>query len=336
VTTSPSLAELADKFRKARQQFLSLKVDIAAARFARALAHWRHVTKAGFRVDQPRVPEGQPGGGQWTDGITPISRVRGPLIQGRIYGQRILLTPSQAAQLAQSQLRASNAIARIREREPNWQPPSQLIDPTNPASVIRSLESTARAAEARLRDLERPGMGHNRGPGLAPEPFTPLRPPAPSDLIATYRPIVGMHSDAFGRVPPRDFGTVAHTRIDNQDYFGVNSDSPAHTQRDQDLAMRMRDRLIAERPDVMQTFNKGWMPNDAAFHAEANLLLRAADANGGTLFGRSLEITVDRRFCDRCERVFPLIAERLGNPQISIRDSIGRTFEIRNGAAYQR
>jgi hypothetical protein len=118
--------------------------------------------------------------------------------------------------------------------------------------------------------------------------------------------------------------------------FGVNSGSPAQTQRDQDLKLAMRDRLIAQVPNVMNTDHLGWMPNNATFHAEANVLLRAADAYGGTLQGRWLTINVDRQFCRDCRLVLPEIALRLGNPQMIVRDGVGRTFDIRDGIAIQR
>ncbi|MFM2423333.1 MAG: hypothetical protein RL291_1863, partial [Pseudomonadota bacterium] len=98
-----------------------------------------------------------------------------------------------------------------------------------------------------------------------PEPTnaTPIPPTyQPRDLIPTYREIVGMPFGDRSPQPPSDYGTVAHARIDNQDVYGVNSGSPAYTQRDDALARDIRDRLIAERPDLMNTINIGLMPND--------------------------------------------------------------------------
>ena len=47
----------------------------------------------------------------------------------------------------------------------------------------------------------------------------------------------------------------------------------------------------------MNTDNIGRYPNNAVFHAEATCLLRAARANGGTLAGKTIDVTVDREMC---------------------------------------
>lgn len=64
---------------------------------------------------------------------------------------------------------------------------------------------------------------------------------------------------------------------------------------------------MAKYPDAMRADNVGYTPNNALFHAETNVLLRAAEANGGTLAGKSLDIYVDRGLCPNCERVVPLV-----------------------------
>jgi hypothetical protein len=87
---------------------------------------------------------------------------------------------------------------------------------------------------------------------------------------------------------------------------------------------------------LMNTINIGLMPNDAAFHAEANLLLRAAEAHGGTLSGRWIHITVDRALCPSCRAVLPEIGRMLGNPLISVRDGRGNFFTMRDGLLSQR
>ena len=111
----------------------------------------------------------------------------------------------------------------------------------------------------------------------------------------------------------------------------MNSNAPGYTVADQTAAEAMRDRLVQRYPDVMRSENLGWKPNDAVFHAEANALLRAAAANGGTLAGRTVEIRVDRRLCGSCEAVLPLIGLQLGNPTVRIRDGAGRVNVISNG-----
>jgi hypothetical protein len=71
------------------------------------------------------------------------------------------------------------------------------------------------------------------------------------------------------------------------------------------------------------------------FHAETNVLLRAAEANGGTLAGKSLDIYVDRKLCPNCERVVPLVGLELGNPTLTFVDP-DRIFSIANGTITSR
>jgi hypothetical protein len=55
---------------------LRLKWLAAATRFEIALRRHDRALKAGFNPDQPRVPRGQPEGGQWTDGGSSSGRIR--------------------------------------------------------------------------------------------------------------------------------------------------------------------------------------------------------------------------------------------------------------------
>lgn len=93
----------------------------------------------------------------------------------------------------------------------------------------------------------------------------------------------------------------------------------------------MRDTLIAKYPEIMATDNSGYMPNNAMYHAEATTLLRAAQANGGTLRGRELDIFVDNRVCNNCRDVLPLLTPELGQPIVRITDQNGRQTTIKNG-----
>lgn len=61
--------------RRLRAQFAGLRMQVEMVRVMLRL-------KAGFRPDQPRVPAGNPDGGQWTDEYAPdqfirVSRRRG-------------------------------------------------------------------------------------------------------------------------------------------------------------------------------------------------------------------------------------------------------------------
>lgn len=92
---------------------------------------------------------------------------------------------------------------------------------------------------------------------------------------------------------------------------------------------------MAKYPDAMRADNVGRTPNNALFHAETNVLLRAAEANGGNLAGKSLDIYVDRKLCANCERVVPLVGLELGNPSLTYVDP-ERIFSIANGKITSR
>jgi hypothetical protein len=126
-------------------------------------------------------------------------------------------------------------------------------------------------------------------------------------------------------------GTVAVTMINGSPILGVNSRSPGYSYGDNFAAMRLRDILVEKYPDIVATENVGRYPNDAMFHAEATALLRAADANGGTLAGRTIVVRVDRALCDSCDRVLPVLAGELGNPTVTFVDATGSRVTARNG-----
>lgn len=78
--------------------------------------------------------------------------------------------------------------------------------------------------------------------------------------------------------------------------------------------------------------NSGRFPNDAAFHAEATALLRAARNSKVQLDGKRLFVTVDRELCLRCEKVLPKVGMLLGNPTVTFTDPKGTTSTMSNGA----
>jgi hypothetical protein len=82
----------------------------------------------------------------------------------------------------------------------------------------------------------------------------------------------------------------------------------------------------------MNTQNIGQAPNNALFHAESNILMRAARKYGGSLAGKEFDVYVDRRLCRSCERVLPLLSRELGNPTVRFFDGSGRTLMLRDGA----
>jgi hypothetical protein len=120
--------------------------------------------------------------------------------------------------------------------------------------------------------------------------------------------------------------------MDGKTYMGVNSGARVdYTPQDFSDAASLRMRLLWKYPDIMKTENIGQIPNNALYHAEATVLLRAARENGGTLSGKSIEVTVDRRICDSCARILPLIGQELGNPEVTFIDAFGNVRTMRDG-----
>jgi hypothetical protein len=150
-----------------------------------------------YSPDQPRVPAGNPGGGQWTsdggDGPANDSRVvsdvtpDNPWIPGARYAQNtrrggggpILIdgnwldpTPAQAARLTVAEAQAQDALARVRNFDPYWQPTPGLYATVE--GKISDLQAQAQEARARLDELASVGIGPGpfagnsipaRGPG---------------------------------------------------------------------------------------------------------------------------------------------------------------------------
>jgi hypothetical protein len=145
-------------------------------------------------------------------------------------------------------------------------------------------------------------------------------------VIEAYRSEKGLR-DLFNRKT----GTVAWIRLDGKDIFGSNSDSPTYSRIDRAAAEAMRGTLLEKHPEVMNSDNIGRMPNNALFHAETTVLLRAARENGGTLAGRTMEVYVDDIVCNNCELVLPKVGLELGNPTVTFIDRTGRTLTMRDG-----
>lgn len=171
-------ADLSDEISHARIQRL-LSGSQAALRHALAFRHMgalhsialRH---SHFNPNQPRVPAGNPDGGQWTtaDGgggndarvmsdATPDSDWR----PGRQYatkrsgrGSVPEAEPGQVARLAVAEARAQDAIRRVREVDPNWRPKPSAYG-TGIESEIRRANDLAGEAQARIAELGRVGVG---------------------------------------------------------------------------------------------------------------------------------------------------------------------------------
>ncbi len=121
--------------------------------------------KAGFRPEQPRIPAGNPDGGQWVgEGSESrpilVSR-RGPRggRQVRVLGRWQAVTPAQEARLAVSAGRMQEALRAVHRREPNWKPTPQAYETVE--GLIRANEAIAREATLRALQLRltRTGVG---------------------------------------------------------------------------------------------------------------------------------------------------------------------------------
>jgi hypothetical protein len=118
---------------------------------------------------------------------------------------------------------------------------------------------------------------------------------------------------------------------DEVPYVGTNSQALTYTNADRLAAEQLRDAMLEKYPDTMSTESVGQFPNDALFHAEVTCLLRAARANGGTLEGRIIEMSVDRVMCPSCRTVLPSIGLELGNPTVRFVDPKGSVRTMRDG-----
>lgn len=138
--------------------------------------------------------------------------------------------------------------------------------------------------------------------------------------------------DLFGYEAGLKDGTVAVGRMDGNSLVGINSGYQSYTNEDLNRAYKLRSDLIKDYPNLMKIKNIGRNPNNALFHAETTLLLRAAaESTGGSLSGKTIEIVVDNRMCWPCWRVLPYIGLKLGNPTVTFTDLDGKTRTMRDG-----
>lgn len=328
----------------AHAPLLRLKWRLAFDRWEQKLARWVQAAKASFDPNQPRVPSGRPDGGQWTGGggrggggsrptdarrnegqilsdVNPenlqkpaarLAQARGPrggsLILFR--GERFPATPSQRMRFGIADRRAKRLLSQVGEIDPTWKPRLSLTDPTSTSRAIAIRRGEAEEAEARLRELARQ---------------------SPSRLIDTYRTLNNSR-DLFGNESwPRNRDTVAITTINRVPIVGINSRAPTYTARDRRTADIVRDTLIAKYPEIMKTGGIGRMPNNAVYHAEATILLRAAKANRGSLIGQRFEVRTDRPMCKDCRKVLPKLGQELGNPTMTFISPNGARRTMRDG-----
>jgi hypothetical protein len=149
-----ALAELNAEIEAGRQRQWRETKRLSDLRWLRFLQK----VKAGFNPDQPRVPAGNPDGGQWTNegggsDATDLSANRRRPAAGGLSGG----TPAQQARLAVAEARAKEAIRRVHELDPRWRPTPSLHETIE--GRIAAAEAEAREAQSRLDELSRVGIG---------------------------------------------------------------------------------------------------------------------------------------------------------------------------------
>jgi hypothetical protein len=90
--------------------------------------------------------------------------------------------------------------------------------------------------------------------------------------------------------------------------------------------------MLVKYPETMNLENIGWKPNDALYHAEATVLLRAWEQNGETLEGKDMLVVVNWEMCrTSCRQVLPKLGLELGDPRVTFVDDKGRVRIMKNG-----
>jgi hypothetical protein len=151
------------------------------------------------------------------------------------------------------------------------------------------------------------------------------------ELIRDYRRN-NLPADLFGPKTDPDNSVVTVTMVDGRPVFGVNSTYHTRTSVDDAAANRKRTILVTKYPEIFKSENIGQRPNNALFHAEADVLIKAARLNGGTLEGRSLHVVIDGRvMCNDCIKALPKLGLELGNPRVTFIDTRGVVRTMHNG-----
>jgi hypothetical protein len=231
--------------------------------------------------------------------------------------ERLRLDAKSAATLRHKFALMDITAQRIAGHRSHFNPDQPRVPAGNPDGG--QWTSVGGATGSRLAAADKPRR--SRGAGIA------ILLEVAKRLIEAYRSENGLW-DLFGHKN----GTIAFTTIDGTKVFGSNSTSPAYTFADKSAALRLRDILVEKYPGKFPTEDVGRMPNDALFHAETTVLLRAAREKGGTLADRTLTVHVDGHLCNNCEAVLPYVGLELGNPTVTFVDPNGSTKTMRDGA----
>lgn len=121
------------------------------------------------------------------------------------------------------------------------------------------------------------------------------------------------------------------TTIDGRQIYGSNPDLGEWRSADRNEANRLRAIVLRRHPELGDPDNVGRTPLNAFYHAETNVLLRAARQHGGTLAGRTLEVFGDRELCNNCKKILPYVGLELGNPTVTFVEPDGTPWTMRDG-----
>ena len=140
----------------ARRTLLEIRYALAVAQLdvrSLRLLRWRK------RYDprQPRVPAGNPDGGQWTGGsgsgqqYAQLAPRRLPTGHRIIGGRAHAVTPAQEARLDVTAAQARALVREVQRRDPTWRPRPSIYEGVE--GRILANQSDAQQARARLREL---------------------------------------------------------------------------------------------------------------------------------------------------------------------------------------
>lgn len=132
---------------------IRLRIFASIIRVEAAATRLRLGLKAGFRPDQPRVPTGQPGGGQWTDEfVILVGRARsGGRPSTRVGNRWLPTTPAQEVRLEISRNAMRKAVRDVNKLDPNWRPTPQMYATVE--GQIKAFEAIRLQAELRIFEV---------------------------------------------------------------------------------------------------------------------------------------------------------------------------------------
>ncbi|HSS99963.1 MAG TPA: hypothetical protein VLK33_23170, partial [Terriglobales bacterium] len=206
---------------------------------------YEHIERK-YSPDQPRVPRGNPGGGQWTgdsngngrtdprvvsdtgpESFNPgaqyaQNRSRGGFSRVIINGQQVEPTPGQQARLAVVEAQAQDAIRRVQELDPKWRPEPSVYESVE--GLIGAYQADARQAQDRISELQSIGIG--------PGPFAGESIPA--------------------RGPRRDFTVKERGQLND-----IGRDTGCHTCGTETTGTRTGNFVADHQPPSALNFNNG-------------------------------------------------------------------------------